>query len=44
MSTPNDLIAHALRDSMFMLKRFTEDLRPDEYLHARPRRPTAPPG
>jgi len=33
MSTPNDLIAHALRDSMFMLKRFTDDLGPDEYLH-----------
>jgi hypothetical protein len=33
MSTPNDLIAHALRDSMFMLKRFTDDLAPDEYLH-----------
>ena len=33
MSTPNDLIAHALRDSMFMLKRYTDDLKPDEYLH-----------
>lgn len=33
MSSPNDLIAHALRGSMLMLKRFTEDLKPDEYLH-----------
>ena len=32
----NAEIAHALRDSMMMLKRFTEDLKPDEYLHAEP--------
>ena len=33
MSNSNDMIVHALRDSMFMLKRFTDDLQPREYLH-----------
>jgi hypothetical protein len=33
MSTANDVIAHGLTRSMMMLKRFTADLKPDEYLH-----------
>ena len=33
MSSSSHMIVHALRDSMLMLKRFTEDLKPDEYLH-----------
>ena len=33
MSSSNDMIVHALRDSMLLLKRFCEDLKPDEYLH-----------
>jgi uncharacterized damage-inducible protein DinB len=33
MSTSNDLIVHSLKDSMFMVRRFCEDLKPEEYLH-----------
>ena len=33
MSTVNDAIAHTLTRGLFMLKRFTEDLKADEYLH-----------
>ncbi len=33
MSSSNDMIVHALRDSMLLLKRFTDDLKPGEYLH-----------
>jgi hypothetical protein len=33
MPSANDMIAHSLTITKFMLKRFTEDLKADEYLH-----------
>src|SRR5438045_2183409 len=33
MPTANDLLAHTLASSQFMLNRFCDDLTPQEYLH-----------